>query len=128
MVSARPRAATASYLTDTLPVALPPIFEQAQHTTANHRKNIVTLRKIQETCASITERTPKGTKLFGEKAFNTLFIDMVNRLLPIKKGVSVADRVVKFIANYVAYATEQGESNLRGVAGQLKAGMSLYDR
>lgn len=112
MVNARPRSATASYLTDTLPTALPPIFEQAQHSTATHRKNIVALRKIQETCATITERTPKGIKLVGEKAFNTLFTDMVNRLLPIKKGVTVADRVVKFIASYVAYTTEQGESKV----------------
>jgi condensin complex subunit 3 len=34
---------------------------------------------------------------------------MVNRVLPIKKGVAVADRVVKFVASYVAYSTEQGE-------------------
>lgn len=112
MVNARPRAMSQSYLTDTLPTALPPIFEQVQHTTANHRKNVVALRKIQEACATVTEKTPKGTKLVGEKAFNTLFMEMVNRVLPIKKGVSVADRVVKFIATYVSYATEQGESHL----------------
>ena len=110
MVNARPRAATASYLIDTLPQVLPPIFEQAQHTTANHRKNLVALRKVQETCATITEKTSKGTKLVGEKAFNTLFVDMVNRVLAVKKGVSVADRVVKFVAQYVSYVTEQGES------------------
>lgn len=111
MVNAR--AATvqsASYLTDTLPVQLPPIFEQAQHTTANHRKNIVALRKLQVACATVTEETPKGTKLVGEKAFNALFVDMVNRVLGVKKGVAVADRVVKFVANYVAYTTEQGMS------------------
>ncbi|WVN89766.1 uncharacterized protein L203_104996 [Cryptococcus depauperatus CBS 7841] len=94
------------YLTDTFPSLLPPIFEQVQQTTANHRKNIVHLRKIQDQCASFTEETPKGIKLIGEKAFNTLFIDMVNRILPVRKGVAVADRVVKFVASYVAYATE----------------------
>lgn len=98
-----------SFLTDTLPAQLPPIFEQAQHTTANHRKNIVALRKIQVACATVTEETSKGTKLVGEKAFNTLFVDMVNRVLGVKKGVAVADRVVKFVANYVAYTTEQGQ-------------------
>ncbi|WVQ95614.1 hypothetical protein IAU59_002712 [Kwoniella sp. CBS 9459] len=109
----RPRALTPSFLTDTLPTLLPPIFEQVQHTTANHRKNLVHLRKIQDQCATITESASKGiklikgTRLVGEKAFNTLFVDMVNRVLAIKKGVSVADRVVKFVASYVAYATEQ---------------------
>jgi len=111
MVNARPRAATASYLTDTLPTALPPIFEQCQSTTANHRKNIVALRKVQDTCSTITERTPKGTKLVGEKAFNGLFIDMLNRVMGVKKGVSVADRVVKFVASYITYITELGESS-----------------
>lgn len=109
MVSARAPLGPA-YLTDTLPTLIPPIFEQVQHTTANHRKNTVALRKVQAACAGITEASPKGTKLVGEKAFNTLFVDMVNRVLAIKKGVAVADRVVKFVAGYVAYATEQGES------------------
>jgi condensin complex subunit 3 len=47
--------------------------------------------------------------LIGEKAFNTELIGMVNRILSIKKGEVVADRVVKFVAGYVAYTTEQGE-------------------
>lgn len=105
-----PRRPSISYLTDTLPSVVPPIFDQAQGTTANHRKNIVSLRKVQETCASITEETEKGIRLVGERAFNSLFVDMVNRVLPIKKGVSVADRIVKFVASYVAYTTEQGVS------------------
>lgn len=109
MVNARrPRAASLSYL-ETLPTLVPPIFDQAQHTTANHRKNIVSLRKIQETCASVVEETPKGTKLVGEKAFNIFFVGMLNRVMPIKKGVAVGDRIVKFVAAYVAYTTEQGE-------------------
>ncbi|WVW80873.1 hypothetical protein I302_102863 [Kwoniella bestiolae CBS 10118] len=107
----RTRALTPSYLTDTLPSLLPPIFEQVQHTTANHRKNIVSLHKIQHQCSTITEETPKGTKLVGERAFNNGFIEMVNRVLPVKKGTAVADRVVKFVASYVAYSTEQDAAN-----------------
>lgn len=110
MVNARPRASSVGYL-DSLPTLLPPIFEQAQHTTANHRKNLVSLRKIQEQCSLVTESTPKGIKLVGEKAFNGAFIDMVNRIVTVKKGVAVADRVVKFVASYVAYTTEQGKSS-----------------
>lgn len=114
MVAARPRALSASYLIDTLPASLPPIFDQVQHTTANHRKNIVNLRNIQESCSTLIEKTNKGVKLVGDKAFNTAFIDMVNRVLPVKKGVAVADRVVKFVAQYVAYTTEQGQCLLSG--------------
>ncbi|WWC92262.1 uncharacterized protein L201_007216 [Kwoniella dendrophila CBS 6074] len=101
------KALTESFLTEQLPILLPPIFEQVQQATANHRKNIVSLYKLQKQCSTIIEETPKGIKLIGEKGFNNGFIDMVNRVLPIKKGVSVADRVVKFIASYVAYSTEQ---------------------
>ena len=109
-----PRSHSATYLTTTLPTAVPPIFDQVQHTTANHRKNIVALKKIQDACSTVTERVERsgksGYKLVGEKAFNTLFVDMVNRVLAIKKGVSVADRVIKFVASYVTYAQEQGQS------------------
>ncbi|BEI81457.1 hypothetical protein CcaverHIS002_0206170 [Cutaneotrichosporon cavernicola] len=101
------RRPSVSYLTDTLPSALPPIFEQAQNTTASHRKNIVQLFKVQKTCAEVTEETEKGIRLVGERAFNALFINMINRVLPVKKRVAVADRVVRFVASYVAYTTEQ---------------------
>ncbi|TYJ51732.1 hypothetical protein B9479_007684 [Cryptococcus floricola] len=115
MVNAKPKKSKPSvgpeYLTDTLPSLLPPIFEQVQQTTANHRKNIVHLHKIQEQCAIFTEETAKGIKLVGEKAFNTAFMDMVSRVLPVKKGVAVADRVIKFVASYVIYSTETDAEN-----------------
>jgi condensin complex subunit 3 len=108
MVNARPRASSASYL-QSLPFLLGPIFDQVQNTVANHRKNLVSLRNIQEQCSNITEVGPRGARAIGEKAFNAMFIDMVNRILPVKKGVAVADRAVKFVAIYVAYTTEQGQ-------------------
>jgi hypothetical protein len=111
MVNARPRASSASYL-QSLPFLLGPIFDQVQNTVANHRKNLVSLRNIQEQCSGITAVGPRGLRAIGEKAFNALFIDMVNRILPIKKGVAVADRAVKFVASYVAYTTEQGQCPL----------------
>lgn len=36
-------------------------------------------------------------------------MDMVSRVLGIKKGVTVGDKVVQFVGKYVAYTTEQGE-------------------
>ncbi|OXC68612.1 hypothetical protein AYX13_02817 [Cryptococcus neoformans] len=115
MVNARSQKSqplSLEYLTDTLPSLLPPIFDQAQQTIANHRKNIVYLRKIHEQCASIVEEiSDDRIKLTGEKAFNSLFFDMVNRVLTVKKGVAVADRVVKFVANYVSYCTETDAAN-----------------
>ncbi|WVO20456.1 uncharacterized protein IAS62_001753 [Cryptococcus decagattii] len=115
MVNARQQKSqplSPEYLTKTLPSLLPPIFDQAQQTTANHRKNIVYLRKIHEQCAAIVEEISNDRiKLTGEKAFNSLFFDMVNRVLTVKKGVAVADRIVKFVANYVSYCTETDAAN-----------------
>lgn len=108
MVQARARALTVSYL-ETLPTLVPPIFEQAQHSTANHRKNVVALHKIHQAAASITEDRGKGVKPIGEKAFCAAFLGMVNRVLPVKKGVSVAERVVKFVAAYAKFLSDQGE-------------------
>lgn len=88
---------------------IPPIFGQVQHNASNHRKNVVSLRKIQEKCAEITEQGPKGTMLVGEKGFNTKFMECLERVLPVKKGVAVADRVVAFVGKFVNYTTEQGE-------------------
>jgi condensin complex subunit 3 len=87
---------------------VPPIFAQAQHNISNHRKNVVALRKIQERCAAVTEQGPKGTMLLGEKGFNSKFIDCVDRVLAVKKGVAVADRVVGFVGKFAAYTSEQG--------------------
>ncbi|KAJ9110074.1 hypothetical protein QFC19_001745 [Naganishia cerealis] len=87
---------------------VPTIFSQVQTSVSNHKKNIVALRKIQENCSLVTEPGPNGTqKLVGEKVFNNAFIAMVNLALPIKKGVSVADRVVQFVGKFVAYTIGQ---------------------
>ncbi len=68
--------------------------------------------KIQEECSLVVQESSsgKGPRLIGEKAFNNTFIDMVNRILPLKRGISPADKCAAFIAKYVAYATEQGEN------------------
>lgn len=111
MPAPAPKVPSATYLKDQLPDQLPQIFQQSQLTLANHRKNIVSLRKIQQTCAQITSSSKDGKslKLIGEKAFNEQMIGMVDRVLGIKKGIVQADRVVKFVASYVQYCTEQGE-------------------
>jgi condensin complex subunit 3 len=91
---------------------IPPIFSQAQQSLASHKKNIVAIRKIQVQCSKLIEEHPNGRslKLIGEKAFNAMFTDMVGRVLTVKKGVTVADRIVQFVGKYVAYTTEQGET------------------
>lgn len=106
---ARKQETEPSSLDDLDPIIsiIPTIFGQAQSSISNHKKNIVALRKIQEKCSLVTDE--KTGKAVGEKVFNNAFIDMVNRVLSVKKGVSVADRVVQFVGKFVAYTVDQGE-------------------
>ncbi|WFD26291.1 chromosome condensation complex Condensin, subunit G [Malassezia nana] len=86
---------------------LPPHFQDAQHSVANHRKNCVSLYRLHSQCAQVTESTPRGTRLVGEKVFNECFFACLHRVLPLKKGVKTADRICRFVSTYAAYAIEQ---------------------
>lgn len=107
---------------DDLPVLLAPlaqIFGQTQTSTANHSKNVAHLRKIQEQAALVTTPRKKGPpKETGERAFTEAFVGCLERCLPVKKGVVVADRVLKFVAAFVQALTK-GE-----LASDLTRGMS----
>ncbi|KAI6131286.1 nuclear condensing complex subunit [Pisolithus croceorrhizus] len=96
-------------LTEALSVSIPKIFDQVQNTTANHQKNIVALYKIHIDASAFTESVHNGRaiKLTGERNFEDAFIDMVCRVLVIKKGASQAERVVKFVGTYTKYLNEK---------------------
>jgi condensin complex subunit 3 len=95
--------------------AIPKIFDQAQISTANHQKNFVALHKLQTEAALQTEIAPKGKgiKLVGERAFGDVFLSMVTRILPVKKGASQVDRMVKFVGGYTKFMNEKGESSCK---------------
>lgn len=94
-----------------LPETLPKIFEQAQGSSANHQKNFVALNKLHNAAAGVTEPIQNGVeiRLIGELQFEDIFIDMILRILPLKKGVTVVDRIVKFVAGYIKFIKEKGE-------------------
>ncbi|KIM86130.1 hypothetical protein PILCRDRAFT_816668 [Piloderma croceum F 1598] len=85
------------------------IFDQAQSSAANHRKNCITLHNLHARAASITQVVNDGDHsiIAGENCFGDAFLDMVNRILIVKKGPAVADRIVKFIGGYVKYMNEK---------------------
>lgn len=98
---------------ETFTSQIPEIFQQAQTSTANHNKNYVALSKLFSGCAGIYEEVQGrggGIRLTGEKSFQLTFAKMVNNVLPVKKGVSNADRVVKFIGGFVKFITDRGKS------------------
>lgn len=94
-----------------LPKILGEIFTQAQHSLAVHRKLTVSLFQTHLSVSSVTQETPKGTKLVGEKAFNDAFLVCINRCLPVKKGEQVADRCLKFAGSYASYAQAKFREN-----------------
>lgn len=98
---------SAAHSLEKLVEAIPPFFQEAQHSLANHRKNAVALHRIHAQCSQVTEETPRGLKLIGEKAFNTSFIACINRVLLLKKGVTQADRCLKFVSSYAIYSQVQ---------------------
>ncbi len=97
---------------ESLKTSLPKIFDQVQNTTANHQKNFVALYKLHTEAEKIQipAQNGKSAKIIGEKAFWEAFDDLALRVLDVKKGNAVADRVVKFMAGYSKFAAEKGES------------------
>ncbi|KAF5378891.1 hypothetical protein D9615_006988 [Tricholomella constricta] len=88
---------------------VPRILDQAQLTTANHQKNLVALYKLQTEAAQCIEhlRKGRGVKLIGERIFEEAVFDMLMRVLKVKKGVSQADRLVKFVGQYIKFINEK---------------------
>ena len=93
-----------------IPESVPKIFEQAQVSTANHQKNFVALYKLHSEAATFTDLVQDGRslKLVGEKLFEDVFIGLVARALPVKKGATVVDRIVRFIAGYAKFIKDKG--------------------
>ncbi|KAG0297693.1 hypothetical protein BGZ98_000478 [Dissophora globulifera] len=85
---------------DTLRTVVPSIFQESQKTSANHRKNAIMLRKIQEQCAEIAADK-------GEEAFNKEFIRNLNVVLAIKKKEPAADRVIQFVSSFILCTREK---------------------
>lgn len=108
--------APAAFDVDTLASTIPAIFDQAQSSGATHKKNCVALYKLQSSATTVTTSASKGRKekdagsdvlLIGEKKFAEVFLDMLARVLVVKKGATAADRVVKFVGTYMKFLSEK---------------------
>ena len=89
---------------------VPKIFDDAQTSTLNHRKNIVKLYKLQVEAAKCQVPVKKGgsMKLVGESLFNATMLHMINRVVVVKKGVRQADNIGKFIGEFIKHVNEKG--------------------
>ncbi|KAF5024634.1 hypothetical protein F66182_3398 [Fusarium sp. NRRL 66182] len=104
------RTSAASQVVDTPDNALRTkvcaVFRDAQRTTATHRKLVVNLRKIQESCAyEPTNPDRSQADEFDEDAFNHEFIRCVSKIMPIKKSESVGEKSIRFVGLFLQYAS-----------------------
>ncbi|KAI4175559.1 MAG: hypothetical protein LQ343_001550 [Gyalolechia ehrenbergii] len=109
------RATTASAVTvpdegpsTSLRVRICEVFNDAQKSTAGHRKLAVSLRKIQEECCyepAHAQRQERGE--FGEDDFNVEVARCVIRLIGVKKSEAVGDRIVKFLGLFLRRASDK---------------------
>jgi len=91
--------------------SVPKIFDQVQVSVANHQKNCVALHKVHAEAAEFTEPIDSRAmnRLTGEKMFAEAVQCLLFRVLVLKKGVTTADRVVKFIGAYIKFINEKGD-------------------
>lgn len=85
------------------------IFKDAQKSTASHRKLVINLRKIQETCCyEPTTKNKKATsEQFDEEQFTHEVIRSTIRAMPVKRSESVGERVIRFIGLFLRHANEK---------------------
>lgn len=96
------------------------IFADAQRSTTGHRKLVVRLRKVQETCCGIAPKKskkdqqdeeseiPSSEESLGETEFNVEVGRCILRILPIKKTEPVGDRIIRFLGLFLSHASEKG--------------------
>ncbi|RIB20451.1 nuclear condensing complex subunit [Gigaspora rosea] len=105
----------------TLSATIPPIFQDCQKSTGNHRRNAIALRKVQMKCSSYRSSNLESSndqldnernQIANEQAFNNEFIRNLYKILPIKRVQPYSERVIKFVACFVAYSCEKDEELL----------------
>ncbi|KAJ7104390.1 nuclear condensing complex subunit [Mycena belliarum] len=95
---------------DSLRESLAAIFDQAQTSLANHRKNCVALYKIHVKAS--TEKTSKNrAPAVHQTAFIGAFLDILSRVVVVKKGPATVDRILKFVAQYVRFVNEKAQED-----------------
>lgn len=68
------------------------VFQDAQLSLSGHRKLVVILKSIYL----------RAIELNLENSFLLKFVKLINKILPLKKGEQVADRIAKFCSNFVS--------------------------
>ncbi|KAI4151381.1 MAG: hypothetical protein LQ340_003537 [Diploschistes diacapsis] len=84
------------------------IFGEAQKSAAGHRKLVVSLRKIHETCCYEPQKPGKDSlDGFDENDFNAEIARCMIRILTVKKTEGAGDRILKFFGQFLKHASEK---------------------
>ena len=85
------------------------VFRDAQKSTATHRKLVITLRKIHETCCYEPTNPNKSSSStdFEESDFNNEFTRCVLRAMPVKKSEGAGDKVIRFVGLFLRHANDK---------------------
>ena len=97
---------------ESIPAVLSSSLDGAQRSAATHRKNSAICYKLLYASISVVQasrdRDGPGRKLVGETAFKRHFKQIaLDSLLHAKRGLQPGDKVVKFIATFIAHAVQQ---------------------
>lgn len=77
---------------DSIRNAMAHVFQDAQLSLSGHRKLVIVLKNIQQ----------RAIMLGYEEGFILKFVKLLNKILSLKKGEQVADRVAKFCSIFVS--------------------------
>jgi condensin complex subunit 3 len=88
------------------------IFRDAQKTTATHRKLVVNLRKLHESCCYEPTRPSKPPAAdnaddFDETDFNAEFTRCVLRAMPVRKSEAVGEKTIRFVGLFLRHASDK---------------------
>ena len=89
------------------------VFRDAQKSTATHRKLVITLRKIHETCCyeptttTTTNPNKSSSTDFDEADFNNEFTRCVLRVMPVRKSEGAGDKVIRFVGLFLRHANDK---------------------
>jgi len=86
---------------DEIVLTMSHIFQDAQLSLSGHRKLVIILQAVFE----------KSTQLDETSNFCLTFTRLVNKVLVLKKGEKVADRIIKFCTSFVAVLVRQHDED-----------------
>lgn len=98
---------------ETLHEQIVEVLQGAQNESSLHKRRVKVLCKLHSQSVTLVEKgkQPGQVKRVGEKKFNEYFWKTIANVLPVRKGVVEADRVVRLVGAFVQQLTT--ESGMR---------------